>query len=154
MKKIIAIDDLAYYRSQAEIEAKNEFRFSWGGSDYVLDLGEGNYADVTKYFTELASAATVLRARSKSLHPGSKGPGLTNGGRGTAENAKLRAWVKKHNIMAREGEPRLAFLSPQKKHRYPDWLWDLYEAREEANGLGSDRPERGTPDAGDRGSKV
>lgn len=152
MKKIIAIDDLAYFRSQAEIEAENEFRFSWGGTDYVLDLADPNYADVTKFFTELAAAATVLRVKAKT-GLGRAGPGTSNGGRSTSENAKLRTWVKKNNIMAREGRPRLGYLTEQGKHRYPDWLWDLYDAREEADGLGSDRPDRRPADAGNRGGK-
>lgn len=152
MKKLVAIDDLAYYRSQAEIEALNEFRFSWKGNDYVLDLGEGNYSDVTKYFTELANAATVLRVKAKPLL-GRAGPGTSNGGRSTKENTELRTWVRKNNIMAREGKPRLGFLTEQGKHRYPDWLWDLYDAREEAHGVGVDRPDRRAADAGDRGGK-
>lgn len=151
MKKIVAIDDLAYYRSQAEIDAPHEFRFAWGGTDYVLDLGEGNYSDVTKLFTELANAATVLRVKSKPV--GRAGPGTSNGGRSTPENAKLRAWVKKNNIMAREGKPRLGYLTEQGKHRYPDWLWDMYDAREEADGVGVDRPIGRAADAGNRGSK-
>jgi hypothetical protein len=151
MKKLIAIDDLAYYRSQAEIEAKNELRFSWEGTNYVLDLADANYADVRKYFTELANAATALVVKGKPV--GRAGPGTSNGGRSTPENAKLRAWVKANNIMAREGKPRLGYLTEQGKHRYPDWLWDMYDAREESNGVGGDRSGQRTADAGHRGSQ-
>jgi hypothetical protein len=123
VKKLVAFDDLAFYRSQSEIEALNEFRFSWNGTDYVLDLGEGNFADVTKYFTELANAATVLRVKAKPV--GRAGP----------------------------GKPRLGYLTEQGKHRYPDWLWDMYDAREEAHGLGSAGPDRRTADDSHRGGK-
>jgi hypothetical protein len=154
MKKIVAIDDLAYYRSQAEIEAPHEFTFSWEGTTYVLDLGEGNHADVTKYFTELANAATILRNRPGAKNPGGSGPGTSNGGRSRKENGELRVWVRANNIMAREGKPRLAFLTPEGKHRYPEWLWSAYDMREAVNGLGGDRPEQRAADAGNRGSKV
>jgi hypothetical protein len=151
VKKLVAFDDLAFYRSQAEIEALEEFRFSWNGTDYVLDLGEGNFADVTKYFTELANAASVLRVKAKPL--GRAGPGTSNGGRSTPENAKLRAWVKANNIMAREGKPRLGYLTEQGKHRYPDWLWDMYDAREEPHGVGGAGPDRRAADDSNRGGK-
>jgi Lsr2 len=145
-------DDLAWARSQTKIVATHTERFTYRGATVELDLADANYEDVNKYLSELAEAGTIVKGRAATIRNPSKSGNIT---RSYAENKALREWCRNNRVMARKGRERFAYLTEvANKNYYPKWLWDLFDAAmEEANGVGSDRPEQRAADAGNRRGK-
>ena len=161
MKVLEVYDDLAFARSQAKLLADVSCKITLEARDartgrvikvpetFLLDLGEGNWQDVSKYLGELAEAGKLMQRQ-----PGTQQGKSGNISRGRKENDKLHRWVRDNQVMHRDDPTRMAHLTPSGKAYRPGWLWDMYDAAMEAkDGVGGDRTggsERGQPGPGDR----
>jgi hypothetical protein len=159
VKVLEVYDDLAFARSQAKLLADVSCKITLEAKDartgrmikvsetFLLDLGEGNWQDVSKYLGELAEAGKLMQRQ-----PGTQQGKSGNISRGRKENDKLHRWVRENQVMHRDDPTRMAHLTPSGKAYRPGWLWDMYDAAMEAkDGVGGAGPEQRQPDPGDRG---